>query len=405
MEFKIENGLFIFNRFFLNLSQKIMINFNLISYYSRLPKDKKKFISILLYPLKVLYNSWEEIQFNVYIFWGKGKNTEADIKVLYITSCKVAPYFISRLFEFTPELTFKKKVFLWKLKCTIEEQSKNIDIVMIDMHKFIKYFFKLEKAFLIPVWIKQVLDINKPLDEIINGFRKNTKLTDLRRIRKSGYSYDIFSDLDSLKLFYEKMHMPYIKSRYTDQAEIDDFDVVKKKFKNGELLFIKSNGEYVAAVLCVKKQGCYYWDRIGILNGDEEILKKGALAALLYFAIIRAKNENMKTIDFGNSRPFLSNGVLHYKRKWGSQVCQDKNIKRLIYLLVNKSKNIAPIFTEQPFLFVEKDKLKAVVFLNGEIKDAEFDINYLIEKFYSPGIASFKVVDLEKEREFATEFK
>jgi len=378
-----------------------MINLNPISYYRNLPRRVKEFLEPLVLPLKVSYKNWREIRFNIYILSGKGKGTEATLKTLYITSSEKTSYFIRRVYENAATSVFIKSTCFWNLNRIINEYSSEVDLTLIDMNRLIPYFLKLKNAFLVPSFVRQKLDINKSKEEIIAGFRKNTRAVDLRRIRKFKYSYDIRSDLDSLKFFYEKMHVPYIQKRYPEEASIDSFNDIKKILQHGEILFIKSDGMYVAAALCKKEKECYYFCRLGVFDGNEDFVKKGALSALYYFGIIKAKDENMKTIDFGHSRPLLSDGVLHYKRKWGALVYNDTALNRFFYLILNKPQNISAVFIKQPFVYIDKKELKAVMLLDGHIKAEDFDINNLFDEFSSPGIAAFKVIGCEKEVEYS----
>lgn len=380
-----------------------MINFNPMNYYRNLPKKTKRILYPFVLPLKILYEAGLEIRFSVYILSGKGNNTETTIKMLYITSGKVLSYFTARIYEEAPVPIFIKKAYIWQLKRILNEQSTAVDLTLIDMHKFVPFFLKVKNAFLVPSSVGWTLNINKPTQEIINGFRKNTKVTDLRRIRKFKYSYDVLSDLESLNFFYEKMHIPYMKKRHQEEAVINNLVFYKKILKSGELLFVKLNGEYIAAALCRKNGERYCLFRLGVLNGDEDFVKKGALAALYYFVILRAKEKNMKTIDFTNSRPFLSDGLLHYKRKWGTRVCQDTTIERSLYLIVNRPQNAATIFSEQPFICLDKGELKAVIFVTGDTETQNFDINNFNEKFAAPGITALKVINSETEKEYILE--
>lgn len=354
-------------------------------------------------PFKVLYKIRKELRFNVYILSGKNRFTDSTIKVLYIISCEIPPYFINRFYKDAPHISRIKISYVWRLKKIISDRFPDVDFVMADMHKFLTHFFKIKNSFLVPIFIKQALALNKPKHEIIKGFRKNTRHTDLRKIRKFKYTYEISSDLSALKFFYERMYSPYIRKRYVEEAAVNDFDEIKKIFKNGEILFIKSDDKYISAVLAERKNGHYFWHRVGVLDGNHDFVKKGALSATYYFAILRAKELNAQVIDFGHSRPYLSDGVLRHKRKWNAYIFQAQDIQRLIYMKINKTKNAADVFSEQPFLCIENGNLKAVKFLNHDVKIADFDVKKFIDQYGAPGIAGFKIVDMDREMEFVNE--
>lgn len=295
------------------------------------------------------FKKFKEFRFDVYFLSG-------ETKVIYITSSVISPYIVERICK-NATITKGEKIYLWELRKFIDQH----DAVLIDMHRSFARFFN--DAFLIPPYVRQVLELNKPIEEIT---KKNR---DLKKIKK--YQYEVFTDLDSLKFFYEKMHVPYIRKRFANSAQIKNFNEFKKTLSNGELLLIKIDDKFVSGVLCEMKGGVYYWLRVGAL--DESYVKEGALSAAYYFGIIRAKEKNAKGIDFGMSRPFLSDGVLRHKRKWGARICEDKSLKRILYL-----KNAV----KEPFICIENKKLKAVLFS---------DKDKFIKEYNNAGL-EFKIV-------------
>ena len=182
---------------------------------------------------------------------------------------------------------------------------------------------------------------------------------------------------DALKFFYEKMHVPYIKKRYGNDANIESFNVFEKILKNGELMFIKLNGENVAGELYEINGDICFMHKKGVLN--ENHVKSGAMLAAYYFPILRAKEKNLKMVDLGGSKPFLLDGVLQHKNTWGTKICIDKTNKRIIYL--------RNILFQQPFIYIEDKKLKAIVFSEND---------KLIKEYDSSGLG-FNVINKENQ--------
>jgi hypothetical protein len=154
------------------------------------------------------------------------------------------------------------------------------------------------------------------------------------------------------------MYAPRIKKKY---GIVEDFIYFKKSLRKGELLFVKHNDKYVSGALCEIHNDTYYCQKNGVLH--ENYVKDGALLATYYFPILRAKNINVKIIDFGLSKPFLSDGVLWHKNRLGGKICEQESAKRFIYM-----KNI---LFEDPFIYIEDGKLKAAIFSEDDkfIKD------------------------------------
>ena len=282
-----------------------------------------------------------ELAFDVYILSGKTK------KITYITSSNIDSYFVEKICGKDVTITKLKRIYLWELKKLADQQ----DAVLIDMYRLFARFF--DNGFLVPPLVRQILDIGI-------GVSVDIKLrgSDIHKLKK--YSFEVSNDLNDLKFFYEKMHIPHIKTKYNSAAYVENFNSVEKIFKNGELLLIKLNGEYVAGALCEINGNGYFLRKNGIL--DEKFIKEGALLTTYYFPIMRAKELKAKIVDFGQSRSFLQDGVLRHKSHWGTRICEDKKIKRIIYL-----RNIF-----EPFIYIEDKKLKAVVLSENDILIKEY---------------------------------
>ncbi len=339
--------------------------------------------------------AFKEVRLSCFVFSGKDKITGKQVITLYVTSHEVIPYFISQIYKEQPAVIEKRSIYFWQLQKLINRMTNRADLMLIDLHCMMLRLLKTGNAFRVPIFVRQRLNVNRPVEEIIRSFRKNTKSTELRKIRKFGYTFDVFNDDKTLRFFYENMHIPYIRNKYTDDAVIDHFDSFKKIYNEGELLLIKNSEQYVSGVLCEKKNDLYFWQRVGLLNGDLELLKKGALAATYYFAILRAREKNAAYIDFGRSRPFLSDGVLRYKNKWGAIIHTDESNNRYICIKPNFQSSAFSFFYGAPFICMEKNECKAVAFsLTDKTDNQQPDIynNYTV--YRRSGISSFKTVQL-----------
>lgn len=287
--------------------------------------DKINYIAAL--PVKIL----EEGTFDVYLLSDKTK------QVIYIVSTSVSklPYFIERICDNDVSMTKIKRIYIWELRKFAGKQ----DAVMVYMHKSFKHYFKDD--FLIPESVSSVLDIDKPINEAIKLSSR-----ELKKVQK--YKCEIASDHDALKFFYEKMYVPHMKRKYD---VFENFVRLEQFFKNGELVFVTLDGKRVSAYMCGLINDVYLLSRTAAL--DESYIKEGALIAAYYFSILRAKEINAKSVNFGWSRPFLLDGVLRHKNKWGAKICEYKRTRRFIYL-----KNVP---FQQPFIYTDGEELKIAV--------------------------------------------
>ena len=311
-----------------------------------------------LYDLPIKFS--KEITFDVYVL------SDGTKKITYITSLSagMTPYYVERLYnDKDVKITKVKRIYIWGLRKFVDLQNA----VLIDIYRPLARFLDNRyNGFFVPSLVTQVLDIDKKtVDEAIKLSSR-----ELKKVQKFGYEI-ISDDLDTLKFFYEKLHVPYMKIRHGTYAYIEKFNVIQKIYKYGEIVFVTLDKERVAAYLCEIKGDVYLCNRNGAL--DESFVKQGALIATYYFSILRAKERDAKKVSFGVSKPFLTDGILRHKNQWGTKIYDDDTNKRFIYL--------KHILFKQPFIYIKDKKLFGVIFSENDkfIKEygksgLEFDI-------------------------------
>jgi len=297
--------------------------------YHTISAGKRTRLGIFIFPLRMLVRGFTCLCFEVYRIDGKER------QFYFITSFKFDSYLIEQ-FCTNAKITKTGELYAWNLRRFIRAQDTSI----IDMHKYLAPFFR--DGLITAPWVKQVLDLQIPTEQILRHIRERKKIT--------GFQVEISRDIRDLKNFYEKIYAPYILKRYPN-ASIVDFETFDEYLlkKSGELLIIKKNGLPVGGACCVLIHQTYYWRINGLI--DERFLKEGAMAAIYYFSIQRAKERKARSIDFGMSRPFLSDGVLSYKRKWQAKIYPDIQ-NRAVYL-----KNLK----KEGLIVMEDKKLKVLV--------------------------------------------
>jgi hypothetical protein len=310
----------------------------IVQNYQKHSLSKRIWIRWLIFPMRIFHDFFNELCFDVYQISG-------DQPFFFITSTEIYTFFIKQFCN-DAKITKTGEIYAWHLKRFTREHDK----VIIDMHG---YLAPLLKNGIITVrWVRQELDLSRSIIEITKPIREKKKIFQ--------FNAEISTDISEIKFFYEKIYTPYIKKRYKN-ALIQDYEIFKKSLlKNpSELILIKKNGLLVGGACCRLIHDRYYWRITALI--DDLYLKEGAMAAILYYSILRAKEKNAKIMDFGESRPFLSDGVLCYKKKWGTKIVIDKKNKRIVYL-----KNLK----KEGLIILEERKLKALIFSekNAEIK-------------------------------------
>ncbi len=142
----------------------------------------------------------------------------------------------------------------------------------------------------------------------------------LRVLRRAGLTYRISHREDDFQRFYHDMYVPLVKSRYREYGEIVKETDCHNVFKGpgGAILLIENpEGKAIAGGLENMWQGTLFAFLNGVIDGSQELIKKGALTAWYYFGMKRAFDSGCRRFDSGPCQPFLTDGVYIHKHRWG----------------------------------------------------------------------------------------
>jgi hypothetical protein len=284
------------------------------------------------------------------------------------------------------------KTYLWNIS-RIDKREANALIVSAD--RCLSPFLTAKGFIPIPEWVHFTLDLTLPKEEIMTRFKKRN-WNNYRRIRKHPYSYEVVHDLNKLDFFYHRMYVPFIKSRYGDTDCLDSFTYMKSLIHYGELLFVKLADEYVGGFLLNTAGPTPRMAFRGILDGRNEYIEKGISSAMYYFAICWAKEKGYKKLDFGHCRPFLEDGVLQFKRRWGMHIHRSPRVYRTMYLLLcSPNASLREFLINNPILCEDQGQLKGLLFSSQVSAHSEESIESLKSKYAMPGLDAFSVITFD----------
>lgn len=175
-------------------------------------------------------------------------------------------------------------------------------------------------AFTLPTWAQSELDVRPPFGEIVIGARggRKSRKTDVRRVCAQGIEAELSRRPDDVRALVHEWNSPFVRARHGASALLVSPSWERQAPRYCEVLWVHRRGERLGGVL-LEPQG----DRLRmVLLGvrDDDALREGAVAAIYVHSIHEAQRRGFATLDFGGSRPVLSDGVLAYKRKWGASL-------------------------------------------------------------------------------------
>lgn len=276
----------------------------------------------------------------------------------------------------------------------LDRWTDRATLLFADVELLYNWPFRRASYLRIPQWVRQKYKVPATWPEVMGSFRRNTKKTDLRKVRKFGLTYRITRSESDFADFYHQMYVPYLRERFRDEAIIEPEAKVLRQCHKGELMQILRGEKIVAAVLLHLLEGrlAYVW--VGVPEGLSEDLFQGAFSAMYYFTILHGYLQGCHDIDFLGSRPLLSDGLFRYKRKWGTYV-EDSPVPRGDILIRPQALDepLQHVFRRNPFIVRSGRGLTGKLLWRGSPATEE-DLANFHEQNFTPGLERLQVISL-----------
>jgi len=254
----------------------------------------------------------------------EGELDGVSARVLVADDGSTLAYISDLIFPTGAKETKKGKISPFKAHKLIEWKS---DIVVVGTNCLLSKIYAKQGFHLIPKWINPYLPLPVHPDVLIENLKKSAKkdiTRNLKKVKERGFDYEVTTDPHWFDEFYNNMYVPYAMNLYGSLAQLDSYERVRKAYKKGAGIIVRKHKQPVGGTIVFPQDGVMRNPYVGILNGDEAISREGASRALYYYVMLVAHSWGCKGVNFGSTRPFLSDGVLQYKLKWGMQIWQDE---------------------------------------------------------------------------------
>ena len=317
--------------------------------------------------LKKLY--WI-LTFDVW-FLSSALDPDKNITVFFAgQSCELDKrYFCRLIFKENPHENYMGKVWVWRLAYYLWRFRKDHDLIIIKTRMEICNLFRSKKKrFVIPDWVSCEIDLCSDLKS--QTISKKAFTTYLRTIKKGNFHYSITKEPEDFHFFYNKMYLPYLSNRHGNMGLEVSLERMQKTFKDGELLWIKDGQEVIAGALIdyTVMNGIPRMPQIGILRGDFNYVKKGALTAIYYYIIEYLRKKDHKKLSIGLARPFIYDSLTKHKLYWGANIVCETS-KAFLLCILSQKKYLKMFLSNNPFIYKEKGRLNLATFTNGNSKE------------------------------------
>jgi len=300
-------------------------------------------------------------RFEAWSLTGRERDSGESLGLVYAGRAKNKSYIANLAFKNDFSQSYLGKKWLWDVLKIIRTSRDKNHLLILEINKRTRAWYSL-RGFYVPVW----LDGETSFKDVTHRMKTSQQLKgEVRRIRKSGFTYEVTQSRDSIRDFYNRMYRPHTLLTYGSEAVPHSLDRVMGKADQCDLLLVKQGVETIAGELIVyEHDGAHFWCN-GVVDGNYDYVQAGALAALYYYRYIYLSEKGYDKVYMGASRAFLKDGVLQYKKKWGMRVTDGRDSGFLIHPL-QSSAGVKRFLINNPFVYNSGGELLAAEFIDAQ---------------------------------------
>ena len=348
---------------------------------------------MMFWPVEKIYWLLSVLRLDFWILQGNEITSKQKLDILYAGTEENRHFLIKLAFDNSYRENYIGKTWLWKITSVVKEKGHHCNLMIIEMPRSFRIFFKNQKCFYVPCWVEGEVDIS---DENCALIHSNSSVkSDIRRIRKNKLNFEITNELQHFHNFYYHMYVPHITKAHGDTAFIMDYDFLENKFKNGDLLLIKKEKESIAGMMLIYPKNKARLLYLGIKDGNSDYVIDGAIGATFYFSVQYLKEKGYKNVSFDLSRTFLKDGVLQYKKKWGLQIVDTSKMGLIIKPLLETS-GLRGFFSNNPLIFLGGMKLHGAIFVEDDQSFSKEYFEQILKDYYLKGLAKLFIFQFGK---------
>jgi hypothetical protein len=348
------------------------------------------------WPARLIYKYIRILRPDMWIVKGLEKSSSCELILTFAGSMVNKNYIVNLAFNSPDREDYLGKKWLWNIEKTAKAKNPNCSLIIAEVPYRLHVFTRKNRnSFYIPTWLSSRIDISSE-DASLFKNKNNTLISDLRRIRRNKLHYEVTNELSQIKNFYYTMYVPYISKTHGNQTIIANFDFLikdfKKRYKFNKLLLVKNKQEYIAGlVLGLNDKRRIIKLRLGgVKDGRIDYIKDGAIGSLYYFSYLYAREKGYKKIYFGDSRPFLKDGILRYKNKWKTTLYNNKDMDFLCKI-ISKSEGLKGFLLNNPFIYNSKTGLCAALFITNDCDFSKEELKKIHKDYFLKGLSKLNI--------------
>jgi len=341
-----------------------------------------------LYVLQERVGAARRVRWTARWLAGRERHTGAPLRVRYVGALETFDDLVARLYaDYTIERQ-ETGLLPGVARRFLGAPESGIDLLVGDLPWPYYRLLPAHGALRVPGWIVQKLPLAETWDGVVAGFRRNTRATDLRKIRKHGIAARMTRSSAEIDHFYERLYLPYARRRFGPLALVDSHREIASYGRRGGLLQVVSGQRVLAGVILFPWRATLHFLWIGLADDLEPALADAAQSGVYYFAIQQAYAGGSEELDLSYTRPLLDSVIYRYKRKWGAGVVDDWRLGEIRLRPLHLGPAVRSCFVHQPWIARSGGRLIGKILLDPETAGSPEAIEDLVARYTSPGIGA-----------------
>jgi hypothetical protein len=179
----------------------------------------------------------------------------------------------------------------------------------------------MSDAIHIPGMVELAIDMPERLDGALARWSRSAQ-ADIKKVLREGFSYEVQTGDSWVREFHRRFYCPSMSRRHAQEAFMRSVRMMTNLTREPgvEFLRIVREGVWVGGCLNRSTPDGYRLHNLGWLDGQPELLKGGVVSAIYWSAIRRADELGHSSVKLGSAAPYLEDGLLFFKGKWGARV-------------------------------------------------------------------------------------
>lgn len=274
--------------------------------------------------------------------------------------------------------------------------NEGCDMVICELSRLHPFRLRTPVVFTVPQWVSFQVAYPPRLETLIAGGRCRHLRNQINKFIKSGYQWKFSRSRRDFDFFYERLYLPFVRSRHGDHAFIAPYPYQWDLWiqgAGGGLVLITRNDVVVAGSICLVVEDVCYDIEMGVLDADEALIQKGIMAYRVWCAAAWGRNQGARFYNLGGTAGYESNGSFQWKCRWGASVVRRRYASRQLTFSAHR---ISPSLRERinaiGFIYERDDGFYRLVLDPGGMPSSAGELAGTIQQTRKEGLGGERVM-------------